>query len=150
MRKVRIQCISDQALLAKLAFGELCSTVVRTEQKIYVSMGSEGDEITMTATEWQSRMQCLPQNLQQRRYGFLVFYFSRLGRKTKTWRITSSLLAIAHVLAFVVVGMVVTVVITVALVVFCISWETFKVVKSLWRLLGRLIKVCLPDRHTRD
>ena len=82
-RKLRIQCISDQALLAKLAFGELCSAVVRAEQKIYVSIGNGSDEVAMTAVEWQRRMECLPKNLKERRYDFLVFYFAFLTSRAK-------------------------------------------------------------------
>jgi phage-related protein len=49
-----------------------------------------------------------------------------------------------------VVGVVITVVMAVALFVFCIVWETVKVVKSFWAFLDGLIDMCLPDRFMRD
>ena len=55
-----------------------------------------------------------------------------------------------HVLGFIVVGVVITVVMAVALFVFCIVWETVKVVKSFWAFLDGLIYMCLPDRFMRD
>jgi hypothetical protein len=95
-------------------------------------------------------MECLPKNLQERRYDFLVFYFARLGRKAKTWHIAAGLSSVVHALGFIVVGVVITVVMAVALFVFCIVWETVKVVKSFWAFLDGLIDMCLPDRFMRD
>jgi hypothetical protein len=137
-------------LIAKLAFGDLCRTVVRAEQNIHVSIGNEGGEVTTTAAEWQRHMERLPQGLQQRRYGFLVFYFGRMGRKTKTSRITTSLLSVAYAMGMIVVGVAVVVILAISLCIFGVAWEMFKMVKSLWGLLDRLVEVCIPSRPTRD
>jgi hypothetical protein len=149
-RKLYIDCISDQALLAKIVFGELCNTVARAEQKINICVGDAGEEVTTTAAEWLRYMERLPRDVQQRRHGFIAFYFARVGRKTTEWRIRKSLGLVTHVLSFVVVGTLITVVAVSVLFVGGIVWETFRVAKVLWRLLDRLVEVCVPDRLLRD
>lgn len=148
-QKLRIACISDQALLAKLAFGGLCNRIARFEQKINVSVGG-GEEVTITAAEWLRYVGRLPRDIQVRRYGFLAFYFARVGRKAVEWRVTEPLLSITHVLGFVVVGVVIAVTAVCVLVVGGAIWEACRLVKGLWDILDRLVEACIPDGLTRD
>jgi hypothetical protein len=149
--KLCIECISDQALLAKLAFGELCRIVTRAEQKIHVCVGEGGEEVAMTTAQWLRCMERLPQGIQQRRYGFLAFYFSRAGRrKTIKWRITTAFRSVAQVVGFAVVGGVIIVIAAVVISVGFIVWETFRVVKTLWTLVDRLVELCMPGQLIQE
>jgi hypothetical protein len=149
--KLFMECISNQALLAKLAFGELCSIVIRAEQKIHVCVGERGEEVAMTTAQWLRCMERLPQDIQQRRYGFLSFYFSRAGRKkTIKWRIITAFRSVTHVIGFVVVGVVIVVIAAVVISVGFIAWETFRVVKTLWSFVDRLVELCMPDQLMRE
>lgn len=148
-QKLRIACISDQALLVKLAFGGLCNRIARFEQKISVSVGG-GEEVTITAAEWLGYVGRLDRDIQVRRYGFLAFYFARVGKKKVEWRITEPLLSVTHVLGFIVVGVVIVATALSVLVVGGAIWEACRLAQGLWSLLDRLVEACIPDRLTRD
>ena len=148
-QKLRIAAISDQALLAKLAFGGLCNRIARFEQKISVSVGG-GEEVTITAAEWLRYVERLPCDRQVRRYGFLAFYFARVGKKAVEWRVTEPLWSVAHVLGFVVVGIVIVATAVSVLVVGGAIWEACRLAQGMWSFLDRLAEACIPDRLTRD
>jgi hypothetical protein len=128
---VQVEDTGEDALVAKLAFGDICRTVCG-QQTVRIGIGGHG----AIAVETKKLQKCLhfgSQNQEEQRYGFLVFYFARLRRETRRWRIASGLAWASRILGLVVVGTGLLVVVSSSLVIFWVGLETFKSVVGLWR-----------------
>ncbi|KAF1836394.1 hypothetical protein BDW02DRAFT_587478 [Decorospora gaudefroyi] len=131
--------LSDDVLISKQAFADMCSTIVKREQKIRISVGGE-DTVTVKAGEIKRILRSPIQNLQQRRHVFLMFYFARLRKERRGWRVASMFGWAAHLVGFVVLGAVLLVTAIAVVGIFWVGLETYKMVRSLYGVLRRPVQ----------
>jgi hypothetical protein len=128
---VQVEDTGEEVLVGKLAFGDI-GRAVCGQQTVRISIGGHG----VIAVETRKLQKCLrfrSQNQEEQRYTFLVFYFARLRRETRRWRIASGLAWASRKLGVVVVGTGLLVVLSSCLLTFWIGLETIKPVVDLWR-----------------
>jgi hypothetical protein len=106
------ETMSNRAKFAKLAFGEMYG-----QQKVRFRIGDEGGEITVKARELQECLRFAPKDLQARRYAFLLFFFTRLRKERRSWRVTTELGWAARMLGFTVFGTLLFAVVAIGLIV---------------------------------
>jgi hypothetical protein len=123
------ETMSDRTKLANLAFGEIYG-----QPKVCFSIGDEGGEITVKARELQECLRFAPKDLQSRRYAFLIFFFTRLRKERRSWRVTTGLWWAARMLGFTVCGILLFAVVAVGLIVWRFAMEILKMVRDLCRL----------------
>ena len=104
--------MSDRTKFVKLAFGEIYG-----QPKVCFNIGDEGGEITVKARELQECLRFAPKDLQARGYAFLIFFFTRLRKERRSWRVTTGLWWVARMLGFTMFGTLLFAVVTVGLIV---------------------------------
>jgi hypothetical protein len=121
--------MSDRTRFARLAFREIYG-----QPKVCFSIGDEGGEITVKAQELQECLRFAPKGLQARRYAFLMFFFTRLRKERRSWRVTIGLQLAARMLGFTIFATLLFAVVSVILIVWWFAMEIHKMVKDMCRL----------------
>jgi hypothetical protein len=137
------KAISDGTKSSQLALGEIYG-----QPKVRFSIGDEGSEITVKARELQDCLRSTPKDLQARRYAFMVFFFTRLRKERRRWRVTTGLWWAAHMLGLTVFGTLLFAVVAVSLIVWWLAKEIHKMVRDLCRV-GRWLYKKVRDHDPR-
>jgi hypothetical protein len=137
------KAMSDGTKFSQLAFGELCG-----QPKVCFSIGDEGSEITVQARELQDCLRFTPKDLQARRYAFLMFFFTRLRKERRRWRVTTGLWWAACMLGFTMFGTLLFAVVAVSLIVWWFARKIHKMARELHRA-GRWLYTKVRDHDPR-
>jgi hypothetical protein len=140
--RLHVQTTSDEALVAKLAFGDICS-IIYGQQKVRISIGNRAEEngITVKTGELLKFLHHLSHDQEERQYAFMCFYFAKLLQEKRRWLVVSGLVWVARMLGFVVVGCWLLVVVSGCLVIFLAGMQGYEVLKELYGLCAGMLRV---------